>query len=138
MQQDYGPVDDEGTPGNVSARVGLRAPRAAIRVEARGDWRSLFALAMSTASHLWGGYGFIYLPHGTGQLHPALARVLHVYDPDYLVDATCTYGDIEAISPGWHARHVEDWPQDPEEAVARLKPKSLPGGGPLPGLPPAR
>lgn len=122
MRQDYGVVEAEGTSGSVSARVGLRAARSAIRVEARGDWRSMFALAMSTASRLWGGYGFIYLPCGTGRLHPALARVLSAYDPDYLVDATYTYGDIEAISPGWHARHIKDWPQDPEEAAARLKP----------------
>jgi hypothetical protein len=120
MQQDYGVVEAEGAAGHQSARVGLRAPRVAVRVEARGDWRSMFALAMTTAAGMWGGYGFIYLPCGGSDLHPALARILHAYDPDYLVDALWTYGDVEAISPGWHARHVKGWPQDADEVTARL------------------
>jgi hypothetical protein len=110
----------EGTAGNESARVGLRAPRVAVRVEARDDWRSMFASAMTTAAGMWGGYGFIYLPCGAGELHPALARILHAYDPDYLVDARWTYGDVEAISPGWHARHIKDWPQDADAAATRF------------------
>ena len=90
-----------------------------MRVEARGDWRSMFALAMTAAAGMWGGYGFIYLPHGTGKLHQAPARVLRAYDPDYLVDALWTYGDMEAISSGWHSTRVKDWPEG-EEARARL------------------
>jgi len=35
----------------------------------------MFALALSAASGLRGGYGFIYLPRGGGRLHPALARI---------------------------------------------------------------
>ena len=120
MQQDYGVVEAEGAAGYQSARVGLRAPRVAVRVEARGDWRSMFALAMSAAADMWGGYGFIYIPSGVGEMHPALARILHAYDPDYLVDAVWTYGDVEAISPGWHARHSKDWPQGADEAAAIL------------------
>jgi hypothetical protein len=79
----------------------------------------MFALAMTTAAGMWGGYGFIYLPRGE-QLHPALSRILHAYDPDYLVDAVWTYGDIEAISPGWHARHIQGWPEDEDKAADRL------------------
>ncbi len=120
MQQDYGVVEAEGAAGYESARVGLRAPRVAVRVEARGDCRSMFALAMTTVAGMWGGYGFIYLPCGEGELHPALARILHAYDPDYLVDALWTYEDVEAISPGWHARHIQDWPQGADEAAATL------------------
>ena len=120
MQQDYGVVETEGAAGHQSARVGLRAPRVAVRVEVKGDWRSMFALAMTTAAGMWGGYGFIYLPCGESELHPALARILHAYDPDYLVDALWTYGDVEAISPGWHARNINGWPQDADEAAARL------------------
>jgi hypothetical protein len=57
---------------------------------------------------------------GTGELHPALARVLAAYDPDYLVDALWTHPDIEALEPGWHARHVQGWPTDPAESAALL------------------
>ena len=116
----YGVVEPEGAQGYGTARIGLRAPRVAVRVESRSDWRSLFALAMWVASGLWGGYGFIYLPRGEGPLHPALARILTAYDPDYLVDALWTFGDVEALDPGWHARRVPDWPSDPEESAAAL------------------
>ena len=113
-------MEAEGAAGYQSARVGLRAARVTVRVEARGDWRSTFALAMTTAAGMWGGYGFIYLPCGGDELHPALARILHAYDPDYLVDALWTYEDVETISPGWHARHIQDWPQGADEAAAAL------------------
>jgi hypothetical protein len=113
-------VETEGTPGNHSARIGLRAPRVAVRVESAHHWQSMFALAMWMAAGWWGGYGFVYLPRGTGSLHPALARVVGAYDPDYLVDALWTHGDIEALEPGWHARHYKDWPADPGEAAALL------------------
>jgi len=120
--QDYGKVEDEGTPGYHSARIGLRAPWVAVRVETRDDWLSMFALAMSMASGLRGAYGFIYVPRQTGELHPALARILSAYDPDYLVDALLTHGDVEALEPGWLARNYEAWPADPDEAAARIAP----------------
>jgi hypothetical protein len=63
-------------------------------------------------SGLWGGYGFTYLPRSAGRLHPALARILAAYDPDYLVDALWTHADAEAMEPGWHARHVKGWPAE--------------------------
>lgn len=118
--KEYGVVEAEGAPGYHSARVGLRAPRVAVKVESAHHWQSMFGLAMWTAAGWWGGYGFIYLPHGTGRLHPALARILGAYDPDYLVDALWTNGDIEALEPGWHARHYKGWPADPGESAALL------------------
>lgn len=97
----------------------------AVRVESRDHWQSMFALAMWMAASWWGGYGFIYLPRGTDGLHPALARVLAAYDPDYLVDALWTHPDIEALEPGWHARHVQGWPADPTESAALLAQQPL-------------
>jgi hypothetical protein len=72
--QGYGVVEVEGTLGYQSARIGLRAPRVAVRVETRDNWQSMFGPALSVASGSWGGYGFIYVPTGSGILHPALAR----------------------------------------------------------------
>lgn len=118
--REYGIAEAEGSQGHQSARIALRAPRVAVRVEATATWQSMFGLAMSMASGLWGGYGFIYIPRGSGKLHPALARVLSAYDPDYLVDASCTRGEIEAIEPGWHARHIKGWPTGPDESAAWL------------------
>src|ERR1039457_5026788 len=120
MQQDYGVMEAEGAAGYQSARVGLRAPRVTVRVEARGDWRSLLSLHLSAGSVMLGCYGFSYGPCGGDELHPALARILHAYDPDYLVDALWTYEDVEAISPGGHARHIQDLPQGADEAAAAL------------------
>jgi hypothetical protein len=116
----YGMVEAEGMPGHHPARISLRAPRAAIRVETTVHWQSMFGLAMSVASGLWGGYGFIYIPHSSGKIHPALARILSAYDPDYLVDASRTHGEMEAIEPGWHARRFKDWPTDPDESAVLL------------------
>ena len=81
----------------------------------------MFARAMTAAASMWGGYGFIYIPRGTGKLHSAMLRILRAYDPDYLVDAVWTYGDIEAISPGWHSSHVANWPEGEDEARAALE-----------------
>lgn len=125
--KEYGVVEAEGTPGYGAARVTLRAPRMAVRVESGDHWQSMFALAMWMAASWWGGYGFIYLPLGTDGLHPALARVLAAYDPDYLVDALWTHPDIEALEPGWHARHVQGWPADPTESAALLAQQPLSG-----------
>ena len=123
--KEYGVVEAEGTSGNDAARITLRAPRMAVRVESGDHWRSMFALAMWMAAGRWGGYGFIYLPRGRGGLHPALARVLAAYDPDYLVDALWTHPDIEALEPGWHARHVQGWPIDPAKSAALLAQQPL-------------
>lgn len=120
--QEYGAIEAEGEPGYHSARIGLRAPRVAVRFDVTDKWQSKFGLAMSMGSGLWGGYGFIYVPHGAGKIHPALARILAAYDPDYLVDALWTHGDLEAMDPGWHARHCQGWPIDPEKSTARLAP----------------
>ena len=68
---------------------------------------------------MWGGYGLIYVPR-TGELHPALARILNAYDPDYLVGSLPTHGDIEAMEPGWHARHYAGWPTDADESATVL------------------
>ena len=70
--REYGMAEAEGSQGHHSARIVLRAPRVAVRVEATATWQSLFGLAMSMASGLWGGYGFIYIPRASGKLHPAL------------------------------------------------------------------
>src|SRR5260221_10833025 len=98
--QDYGNVEDEGTPGYHSARIGFACTSGGCQGRDRDDWLSMFALAMSMASGLRGAYGFIYVPRQTGELHPALARILSAYDPDYLVDALLTHGDVEALEPG--------------------------------------
>ena len=118
--RDYGVVEPEGTQGYGAARIGLRAPRVAVRVDSEAHWQSGLGLAMWLASGMWGGHGFIYMPHGASGLHPALASILAAYDPDYLVDVLWTFGDAEALEPGWHARRIKDWPSDPDESEAMM------------------
>ena len=78
-------------------------------------------IMFATSNAAWTIWANKFSELRSSTLLPPLARVLRAYDPDYLVDATCTLGDIEAISPGWHARHIENWPQDPEETATELK-----------------
>lgn len=87
-------------------------------MEAGDRWHSTFGLAMSLASELWGGFGFIYLPRTGPEFHPALARILTMYDPDYLVDAVYTHryrGDRARL-----ARTYSGWPTDPAKSNAQL------------------
>ena len=113
--KDYGAVEVADAPGYHSARIGLRAPRVAVRVEVSVAWESFMALALSAASTVWGGFGFIYIPHRVGVIHPALRRILKAYDPDYLVDLGFTYGDLEQIAPGWIRSHVARVPTGDDE-----------------------
>jgi hypothetical protein len=119
--EDYGAVEAAGTPGYHSARIGLRAPRVAVRVEVSAHWQSLLALALSAASNIWGGYGFIYIPHRAGKIHPALARALRAYDPDYLVNLGFTYGDLEAMAPGWIGDNIGNVPTEKDGYAAFLE-----------------
>jgi hypothetical protein len=98
--RDYGVVESEGTQGYGAARIGLRAPRVAVRVQSGTHWQSGFGLAIWLASGMWGGHGFIYMPHDEGGLHPTLARILTAYDPDYLVDTLWTFGTPRLWSQG--------------------------------------
>jgi hypothetical protein len=103
----FGAIEEAGAAGYGSVRIGLRAPRVAVRLNLAPDWldwRYQFCFAMAKASAIWGGYGFIYIPYHNDKIHAAVARLLRAYDPDYLVDLRLTVDDVNAINPEWLER----------------------------------
>ena len=65
--------------------VRLRAPRAAIVLPATANWQFIAATAIYRASQIWGGAGFILVPHSQGMVDAAMLRVVASYDPDHVV-----------------------------------------------------
>ncbi len=64
-----------------------------------GDWLSQAALALYECGRVWGGSGFLLIPHHNGAVHPALVRMAAAYDPDYVLTTRVTTGQYEAIYP---------------------------------------
>ncbi|WP_123391587.1 hypothetical protein [Nocardioides aurantiacus] len=65
-----------------------------------GDWLSHAAQAIYECGRVWGGSGFILIPHHNGSVLPALVRLAAAFDPDYVLNAQTTIGQHEAIYPG--------------------------------------
>lgn len=82
-----------------SLRASIRPPRVAIVFDGNGDWLSHAALAMYECGQIWGGSGFLLVPHHNGTVNPALLRMAAAYDPDYVVTVQTTIAQFEAIYP---------------------------------------
>jgi hypothetical protein len=90
-----------GSSGYSSIRVGLRPPRVVIVFDgAAADWQYWARLALHTATGLWGGQGFLPIPHQKGEVDDALLRAAAVYDPDYVLLLKPTIAQYEAARPG--------------------------------------
>lgn len=76
---------------HVATRIGLRAPRVAIVFDAAGGghhgdgWIAVARAALTRANELWGGAGFVLIPHIDGTVTGEVLRVLRAYDPDFVV-----------------------------------------------------
>ncbi|GAA1556729.1 hypothetical protein GCM10009827_092080 [Dactylosporangium maewongense] len=88
------------TPAPIVAQIGLSAPRVAIVFDGGGAWHYWAQLAIHAATHLWGGRGFLLIPHVQGEVAPALLQAARTYDPDYVVLLTTTVGQRERVTPG--------------------------------------
>ncbi|MGY3520227.1 hypothetical protein ACVMYR_28370 [Micromonospora sp. PTRAS2] len=64
------------------------------------DWHYWVRVALRACSRVWGGRGFILIPHQDGQVGPEMLRAVRTYDPDYVVTLERTYGTMEAVRPG--------------------------------------
>jgi hypothetical protein len=64
-----------------------------------GDWLSHAALTIYKCGQVWGGSGFLLVPHHHGKVNPALVKMAAAYDPDYVVAAQTTVAHYEAIYP---------------------------------------
>jgi hypothetical protein len=72
-------------PAPIIAQVGLSAPRVAVIFKGDGAWHYWARLAIHAASRLWGGRGFLLVPHVDGAVVPAMLHAARAYDPDYVV-----------------------------------------------------
>lgn len=91
------------TPGGLNyatLRTTLRPPRVAVVFDGGPDWHYWVRLALRACSRVWGGKGFILVPHHDGQVAPEMLRAVRTYDPDYVVTLERTYGTTEAVCPG--------------------------------------
>jgi hypothetical protein len=87
-------------PGNATLWMGLRAPRIAIVFDGGSRWHFWARQALHASTKLWGGRGFLLVPHANGLVRPELLAAARVYDPDYVVSLERTLDAVEQIDPG--------------------------------------
>ena len=83
-----------------TAYVGLRAPRVAIVFDGGDDWHYWARRALFDLTKVWGGAGFVLVPHRGGVVEPALLQLVRTYDPDYVAVHAKTWTQMETASPG--------------------------------------
>lgn len=59
----------------------LRPARVAVVFDGRDDWHYWARLALYAASQVWGGAGFILVPHRDSEIAPSLCRQLPLMTP---------------------------------------------------------
>lgn len=79
--------------------MGLRPPRVAIVFEGGAKWHLWARLAIHAATMMWGGRGFILVPHQAGEVRPDLLEAVRRYDPDYVVSLRVPVHLIDAAKP---------------------------------------
>jgi hypothetical protein len=113
-------------------RAALRPPRAVVVFDGGDHWLSSAALAMYTCGHIWGGSGFLLIPHHDGKVSRSLRRLARAYDPDYVVTLPMTVGQFEVIKPGVLSLFVNGKPVEGagrEAAIESVKDRSFNDGG---------
>ncbi|TDO34732.1 hypothetical protein EV643_12692 [Kribbella sp. VKM Ac-2527] len=91
---------DGAVPGYAEAFFGLRAPRVAIVFPADTQHWIFFAqAALWEANQIWGGAGFVLVPHQDGKVSVNLLQAVAAYDPDYVVAHRVTWHELLAGKP---------------------------------------
>ncbi|MFG3342385.1 hypothetical protein [Glycomyces sp. NPDC048151] len=85
---------------NVPVRVALRPPRAVIIFDGGEHWHYWARMALHCATRMWGGQGFVVIPHHNGEVRSGLLPLIRAYDPDYVVALEKTFADLDQIEPG--------------------------------------
>jgi hypothetical protein len=78
----------------------LRPARVAVVFDGGEDWQYWARLAIHAASQVWGGAGFILIPHRGGEVAPVLLQAAAAYDPDHVVLLRITVRHLELARPG--------------------------------------
>jgi hypothetical protein len=103
-------VDAAAESDYANARMTLRPARVAVVFEGGDHWHYWVRLAIYAASQVWGGAGFILIPHRVGQVEPALLQAASAYDPDYVVLLRITVRHSELAQPGVQTLLLEGQP----------------------------
>jgi hypothetical protein len=82
------------------ARMTLRPARVAVVFDGGDNWNYWARLAIYAASQVWGGAGFILIPHRDGEVVPSLLQAASAYDPDHVVLLRITVRHFELARPG--------------------------------------
>ncbi|MER7273478.1 hypothetical protein ABT369_03375 [Dactylosporangium sp. NPDC000244] len=64
------------------------------------NWHFWARLALHACTKVWGGEGFILVPHSEGRVRSELLAAVRVYDPDYVVTLQRTLRTVELAAPG--------------------------------------
>jgi len=67
-------VDAAAQSGYADARMTLRPARVAVVFDGGEDWQYWARLAVYAASQVWGGAGFILIPHHTSADYQRVSR----------------------------------------------------------------
>ena len=94
------PVDVAAQPDYVDARMTLRPARVAVVFDGGELWHYWARLAIYAASQVWGGAGFILIPHRGGEVAPCLLQAAAAYYPDHVVLLRVTVRHMELAQPG--------------------------------------
>jgi hypothetical protein len=78
----------------------LRPARVAVVFDGGELWHYWARLAIYAASQVWGGAGFILIPHRGGEVESCLLQAAAVYDPDHVVLLRITVRHMELARPG--------------------------------------
>ncbi len=122
---------NHGGLGYASYRLAPRAPRVAIVVKDGDAWQYWARRALHHATRVWGGAGFVLVPHENGVVHPRLLRAMSVYDPDYVLLHQPLLRDLEMTSP----ESVNIVGADGEELAPDLRTAMVERAGGTTGLP---
>lgn len=78
----------------------LRAPRVAVIIDGSdAAWLAAARIALTQCTKVWGGSGFVLIPHHEGEVDRAVLEAVVAYDPDYVATSVRTIAERESASP---------------------------------------
>jgi len=79
----------------------LRPPRVAVIVDgSEKAWVAAARIALAQCTEVWGGAGFVLVPHQSGVVDPAVLAAVVAYDPDYVAVSARSIAEYELTMPG--------------------------------------
>ena len=77
-----------------------RAARCCDRRWIRRRWVAAARIALAQCTQVWGGAGFVLVPHHDGKVDRTILEALVAYDPDYVAISARTIAERESVAPG--------------------------------------